>query len=219
MTSTDQVNLAHWVPRPRSRTPDAVAVRQGDVDLTYAELDAASARVRHACSTEQGSQPGDRVALITPNVVAFPVAYYAILRLGAVVVPMNPLLKAGEVAYTWNDCGVRVAVVFALFAEEARQGRREHRHRRDRHRPGRLRAAAGRRRADRRSRGPGATDDTAVILYTSGTTGTPQGRRARPRQPQHQHARLRRDAVPRHAGRRDVRRAAAVPLLRPDLRR
>ena len=54
-----------------------------------------------------------------PNVAYFPIAYYAILRLGAVVVPMNPLLKAGEVSYAWNDAGVKVAVVFAMFAEEA----------------------------------------------------------------------------------------------------
>ena len=59
-----------------------------------------------------------------PNVAYFPVAYYAILRLGAVVVPMNPLLKAGEISYTWSDAEARVAVVFPLFADEASQGRR-----------------------------------------------------------------------------------------------
>jgi long-chain acyl-CoA synthetase len=89
----EQVNLAHWVHDRATTSPDAVAVRQGDVRLTYAELDAASAafagRLRGL-----GVQPGDRVALVAPNVVAFPVAYYAILRAGAVVVPMNPLLKA-----------------------------------------------------------------------------------------------------------------------------
>ena len=116
--------------------------------------------------------PGDRVALVAPNVVAFPVAYYAILRLGAVVVPMNPLLKAGEVAYTWADCGARVAVVFAAFAGEAQ-------------------AAAESTGTTVVVVGPDdvgvpaedldhdvverAATDTAVILYTSGTTGRPKG--------------------------------------------
>ena len=40
--------------------------------------------------------------MLMPNVAYFPIVYYAILRLGAIVVPMNPLLKAGEIAYAWN---------------------------------------------------------------------------------------------------------------------
>ncbi|HEY0239500.1 MAG TPA: AMP-binding protein [Friedmanniella sp.] len=179
---SDQVNLAHWVHDRAGSSPDAVAVRQGDVLLTYARLDAASAafgeRLRGL-----GVEPGDRVALIAPNVVAFPVAYYAILRIGAVVVPMNPLLKAGEIAYTWQDCGARVAVVFATFAEPAQ-------------------AAAGTTGTQVVVVGPDdlgpddlgephaaaavvvtstndiverAASDTAVVLYTSGTTGRPKG--------------------------------------------
>ncbi|RYZ31756.1 MAG: hypothetical protein EOP01_02695, partial [Propionibacteriaceae bacterium] len=121
--TSEQVNLAHWVHDRAVGSPDAVAVRQGPVVLTYTQLDAASAafavRLR-----DLGVAPGDRVALVAPNVVAFPVAYYAILRAGGVVVPMNPLLKPGEVAYTWQDCGARVAVVFAPFAETARTATR-----------------------------------------------------------------------------------------------
>ncbi len=45
--------------------------------------------------------------------------YNAIERLGAVVVPLNPLLKAGEIEYAWRDAEVKVGVVFASFAEEA----------------------------------------------------------------------------------------------------
>ncbi len=174
MTSGDQVNLAHWVHDRATTSPDAVAVRQGGTTLTYAQLDAASAAFAGRLRL-LGVEPGDRVALVAPNVTAFPVAYYAILRLGAVVVPMNPLLKAGEVAYTWSDCGARVAVVFALFAETAQ-------------------AASGTTGTQVVVVGPddlGAPDgpldpgaleiveraagDTAVILYTSGTTGRPKG--------------------------------------------
>ena len=96
---------------------------------------------------DHGVQPGDRVAMIMPNVAYFPIVYYAILRLGAIVVPMNPLLKAGEISYTWTDSGAKVAVVFPLFAEEADKAAERHRHRRDRHRSRRVRGAAGRHRA------------------------------------------------------------------------
>jgi len=177
VTSGDQVNLAHWVHDHATASPDAVAVRQGEVELTYAQLDAASAAFAGRLQG-LGVEPGDRVALVAPNVTAFPVAYYAILRAGAVVVPMNPLLKAGEVAYTWSDCGARVAVVFATFAAQAQ-------------------AAAGTTGTHVLVVGPddlgppapgdhpdAAPDlriverdagDTAVILYTSGTTGRPKG--------------------------------------------
>ena len=56
-----------------------------------------------------------------PNVGYFPIVYYAILRLGAIVVPMNPLLKAGEISFSLQDSGAEVAVVFPLFAEEAQK--------------------------------------------------------------------------------------------------
>ena len=109
-----------------------------------------------------------------PNVAYFPIAYYAILRTGAVVVPMNPLLKAGEIAYAWGDAGAQVAVVFTLFAEQA----------------GKAAQTTG---TDVIVMAPGefeqlladaeptagvverTADDTAVILYTSGTTGSPKG--------------------------------------------
>ena len=93
-------------------------VLASDTILTFGALDAASRRFATILG-EHGVRPGDRVALIIPNVAYFPIAYYAILRCGAVVVPMNPLLKAGEIAYAWGDAGAKVAVVFALFAEEA----------------------------------------------------------------------------------------------------
>ncbi|GAA3575801.1 long-chain fatty acid--CoA ligase [Microlunatus spumicola] len=170
------MNLAHWVHDRATASPDTVAVRQGDVALTYADLDAASAAFA-ARLRGLGVGPGDRVALVAPNVVAFPVAYYAILRLGAVVVPMNPLLKAGEVAYTWEDCGARVAVVFALFAETARSAAET---------TGTQVVVVGPDDAGAPDDAADAADvdlgiferdasDTAVILYTSGTTGRPKG--------------------------------------------
>ena len=110
-------NIACWLSDRASSDPSLPAIKQGEPSPTPP-----STTQPHACATllaDRGVTAGDRVALIMPNVAYFPIAYYAILRLGAVVVPMNPLLKAGEVSYAWNDAGVKVAVVFAMFAEEA----------------------------------------------------------------------------------------------------
>ena len=166
-------NIAHWLDDRASSDPSLPAIKQGEHVLSYAAFNAAAAR----CATllaDRGVSAGDRVALIMPNVAYFPVAYYAILRLGAIVVPMNPLLKAGEITYTWQDAAVKVAVVFALFAEEA----------------GKAAAVTG---TDVLVVVPGdfeqalgaatptesvterAGNDTAIILYTSGTTGKPKG--------------------------------------------
>ena len=169
-----QVNLAHWLRDRALSDPDATAVRQGATSLTYAALDAASAafagRLREA-----GVGPGDRVALIAPNVLAFPVAYYAILRAGGVVVPMNPLLKAGEVAYTFRDCGAKVAVVFAMFAEEAGKAGAETGTEVLVVGPGEIEAAPDDATGADLDVVERAPSDVAVILYTSGTTGRPKG--------------------------------------------
>ena len=71
----------------------------------------------------QGVEPGDRVGMQLPNVPYFPIVYFGALRLGAVVVPMNPLLKGREVAYHLCDSGAKVLVAWHGFAEP-RAGRR-----------------------------------------------------------------------------------------------
>ena len=167
-------NIACWLSDRASSDPSLPAIKQGEHVLTYAALDAAAAR----CATllaARGVTAGDRVALIMPNVAYFPIAYYAILRLGAVVVPMNPLLKAGEVSYAWNDAGVKTAVVFAMFAEESAKAAEATGTDVLVVTPGEFeQMLAG---AEPQDGGPVVRtgDDTAVILYTSGTTGSPKG--------------------------------------------
>ncbi|NBE52957.1 long-chain-fatty-acid--CoA ligase [Streptomyces boluensis] len=152
---------------------ERVAVRQDETVLTYAQLDDASARVA-ALLRAKGVRAGDRVALMLPNVVHFPVAYYGVLRAGGVVVPLNPLLKAREVAFALRDSGARIVVVSPQFTDEAATAAAE---------VGAECLVAGSTEFDALVResepmpdAVGRTaDDTAVILYTSGTTGTPKG--------------------------------------------
>ncbi|MGV9482949.1 AMP-binding protein, partial [Gordonia aichiensis] len=103
------------------RVPDRVAVRSDEGVLTYGQLEEATARVASMLHAE-GVTPGCRVALMMPNVPEFVVLYYGILRAGCVVVPMNPLLKAREVAYYLTDCGVRVLFDWSGGPGEGAQG-------------------------------------------------------------------------------------------------
>ncbi|WP_405718045.1 long-chain-fatty-acid--CoA ligase [Streptomyces sp. NBC_00046] len=166
-------NLASLLVESASADGGRIAVRQDGIALTYAQLDDVSGRFANLLR-DRGIRPGDRVALVMPNVPWFPVAYYGILRAGAVVVPMNPLLKAREIEFTLRDSGSRIVVASPLFADEAATAA----------------ASAGAeclvtdptafdllmRATDPM---PGivdrAADDPAVILYTSGTTGIPKG--------------------------------------------
>ncbi|MDN5770922.1 MAG: AMP-binding protein, partial [Microlunatus sp.] len=170
---TENSNIARWLTDRAAVEPTLPAVKQGEHILTYAALDQASARCA-ALLTDRGVVEGDRVALIMPNGADFPIAYSAILRLGAIVVPMNPLLKAGEVSYTWGDAGVKVAVVFAMFAEESAKAA-------DVTSTDVLVVTPGEFEKSLADATPQpavverAANDTAVILYTSGTTGAPKG--------------------------------------------
>jgi long-chain acyl-CoA synthetase len=118
MSQPAPVNIASWVRDQAATNPELPAIKQGDTVLRYAELESAASRFATTLS-DHGVTAGDRVAMIMPNVAFFPIVYYAILRVGAIAVPMNPLLKAGEISFVWRDCAAKVAVVFPLFAEEA----------------------------------------------------------------------------------------------------
>src|SRR5262245_66522165 len=92
--------------------------------MTFGDLDEASARVAGQLRT-WGLVPGDRVGIMLPNVPPFAVVYYGVLRAAGVVVPMNPLLKAREVAYYIRDSGAKLIFGWCEFAEEVRKAATE----------------------------------------------------------------------------------------------
>ncbi|MCF3128796.1 long-chain-fatty-acid--CoA ligase [Streptomyces olivochromogenes] len=96
------LNLAVLLENSARAVPDRVAVILGDQQLTYAELDAAACRVADLIRS-RGIEPGDKVALSCPNLPYFPIVYYGILKAGAVAVPLNVLLKSREIAYHLAD--------------------------------------------------------------------------------------------------------------------
>jgi long-chain acyl-CoA synthetase len=166
-------NLAKNLTDTTRAHAERVAVRVDNTAMTYRALDEASARVAGLLH-ERGLAPGDRVGLMMPNVAEVPVVYYGVLRAGGVVVPMNPLLKEREVAYYLGDSGARLIFAWHAFEKEAFRGA-------ERAEaelivvdadgfPDLLASAS----ADYRVADAGH-EDTAVILYTSGTTGQPKG--------------------------------------------
>ncbi|WP_329541481.1 long-chain-fatty-acid--CoA ligase [Streptomyces sp. NBC_01358] len=166
-------NLAHNLAHTAEVHPDRPALRLDDQVLDYRTLDERSARVT-SWLTAAGVAPGDRVAIMLPNVPHFAVVYYGALRAGAVVVPMNPLLKADEIGYSAGDCGARAVLTWGTSMPEASLAAE------------RLGitctdVTTAEFATSLTSVEPGTTiaeradDDAAVILYTSGTTGRPKG--------------------------------------------
>ena len=185
------LNLAMVLDDSARSHPDRDAVVLGSSRSTYSEVHAAANRVANLLAT-MGVERGDKVALSCPNLPAFAAVYYGILKAGAVVVPLNVLLKAREVAYHLDDCDAKVYLCFEGTAELAmgkegwdgfsRTPSCDH-----------FLLIAADPAAASPIDGAGTLDtaladhsvafetatteatDTAVILYTSGTTGQPKG--------------------------------------------
>src|SRR6201995_4602041 len=167
------MNLASALTDSAQRDPDHVALRLDDMDVSYGLLDEGSARLA-AVLADRGVEPGDRVGIMLPNVPYFGVCYYGVLRAGGVVVPMNVLLKRREVAFYLGDSGAKLMFAWEGFADDAKTGADEAGAECIVVKPGEFEEllAGVEPRRDVVDRAP---DDTAVILYTSGTTGTPKG--------------------------------------------
>jgi long-chain acyl-CoA synthetase len=165
-------NLGQNLLDSAAKDADHVALRMDDAVLTYGQFRDAALKVAGSLQA-RGVSPGDRVGMVLPNVLSFPVVFYGALLAGAAVVPMNPLLKAREVEYYLRDSGAKVVVALTPSAEPVIE-------------------ASGTVGVDAVTVGPGlpdelmdaepvagavdrADDDLAVILYTSGTTGQPKG--------------------------------------------
>jgi long-chain acyl-CoA synthetase len=166
-------NLARNLVETAHVRPDSIALRIGDAALTYAQLDEASARVA-ALLRERGAEPGDRVGIMLPNVPQFALAYYGALRAGCVVVPMNVLLKEREVGFYLGDSGAKLVFAWHECADAAEEAAAEAGTEIVVVAPAEFQALIGCV-APAREVAQRAGGDTAVVLYTSGTTGSPKG--------------------------------------------
>jgi long-chain acyl-CoA synthetase len=175
-------NLSSILSQSAASYPTKTALVAGDTEVDYATLDL-FARMFAGALRNLGVAPGEHVALVLPNVPQFTVAYFGCHYAGNPVVPLNVLLTAEELAYHLEDSQATTVVTWDLFLPTVQQ-------------------AAGNRailvaKADLSDLSapegtsnltavisaaapvaaphPTEDDDTAVILYTSGTTGRAKG--------------------------------------------
>jgi long-chain acyl-CoA synthetase len=165
------------------RYPAREAVVRDEVRLPYAELDGGARRMAGKLRS-LGVRPGDRVVLSIPNTEWFPIAYFGVLKAGAVAVPLNPGFTEREMDVCLGDTQPRAVLrsggaelSLGVPGESARSGVPHP-------------VSGGSSRSDMRWESSAdllreppvrfetvarAPDDTAVILYTSGTSGQPRG--------------------------------------------
>jgi long-chain acyl-CoA synthetase len=185
------LNLAVILEDTARRYPRNKAFTLGNTTLTYGEVDAWANRIAGGLR-RLGVRPGEKVALCAPNILEFPVVYYGILKAGAVVVPINVLLQSREFAYYLTDSEARIFICFEGSPEsplwtKARDAFDQVESCTDFIviRPSLLQGAgpSGVMTLEELIAGcpdtfeyhPAGADDTAVIVYTSGTTGKGKG--------------------------------------------
>jgi long-chain acyl-CoA synthetase len=180
------LNLATVLEQSAARNPAKTAVILDDIRLSYAELNGAANMIAGGL-VRLGVKQGDKVAIMLPNTPHFVMCYYAILKAGAVVVPLNVLFKQNEVAYHLQDSDAVALIAWEGFLGEAAPGFAMAEGCASlvvAQAPGsQVELPAGALPLNALMAGSqpafeaAATmpDDTAVILYTSGTTGRPKG--------------------------------------------
>jgi long-chain acyl-CoA synthetase len=179
------LNLAHYLNVTSEVYPNVTAAMLDDYQMSYAELADGVRRVANVLC-EKGIEKGDKVAMMVPNTPHFPILYYAILSCGATVVPVNCLYKAKEIQYYLEDSearaffywkGFRQEAVKAFTATETCHSLIEVAHPDDVEPPpvGESLTPLFLSASSKFDLVQTMPDDTAVILYTSGTTGSPKG--------------------------------------------
>src|SRR5687767_12207103 len=166
-------NLASFVTDTAEKFGDRPALKLDDTVVDYNMLNEGSARVAGLLKAK-GLERGDRVGIMLPNVPYFAVAYYGVLRAGGVVVPMNVLLKGREVSFYLEDPGAKIMFGWGDFEEAASTGAEQAGAELISVKPGEFEKLLAEAEPFREVEDVDGSD-TAVILYTSGTTGTPKG--------------------------------------------
>jgi long-chain acyl-CoA synthetase len=108
------VNLGSILRATAGQQGDQVVIRFGDRAITYAELERAASGIA-ASLRARGLAPGDKIALMVPNVPEFTMAYFGILYAGCTVVPINVLLSGEEVQYHLEDSDAKLLVAHSFF--------------------------------------------------------------------------------------------------------
>lgn len=172
------MNIAHNVERSQRFVPHKTALIFEGKSFTYKELDKLANRVANGLRG-LGISRGDRVALFLPNIPEFMISYLGILKLGAVAVSLNVMLKSGEVRFILNDCSTKALITTEELSENVPEADlpelkhiliAEGRANKGISLEQLMSCASSHARAIEMDR-----NEPAAIIYTSGTTGFPKG--------------------------------------------
>lgn len=142
--------LHEWIASNAARSPERIALIEGERTLSHAELDRRTA-LGAGVLTAAGLAPGDRAVILVRNSIDTVIALWATLRAGGVIVPVGADARPERIRMIANDCGARITIApDKLAADIERAGTRP--------------AAVER-----------IDQDLAAIIYTSGTSGEPKG--------------------------------------------
>ncbi|MEG0438067.1 MAG: AMP-binding protein [Solibacillus sp.] len=169
------MNTAELLTRAARKYPQQTAIQSMGRAVSYTALNHQANQLAHSLQ-QQGIKKGDKVAIFMPNVTEFVISYFAIAKLGAIVVPMNAKFTATEIEFVLNHADAKAIIAHALIFESAKtidfNG---------------LKIKTGEaveqwQSFDRLLSGTGENlctslteDDDSTLLYTSGTTGNPKG--------------------------------------------
>lgn len=175
-------NLYTMLAEATSASPEHPCVVSGATTLSYGEVDERAGRLAGNLLA-RGLRPGAKVGVQLPNIPEFVISYFGLMRAGMVMVPLNPLLRSAEVVHQLSDAEAAALITSRDCISEARAAARQI--------PGLQAYVVG---DDAQAVPPGwsgfselqvpvavpdlavtSADDTAVLLYTSGTTGKPKG--------------------------------------------
>lgn len=109
--TTRYANFAAWFDETMARYRERIAYHHMGVEITYHKLDELSARLAMVLTDDLGLREGDRVALMMPNVIQYPISVFAALRAGLVVVNINPLYTVAELGNVLADARPRAIIV------------------------------------------------------------------------------------------------------------
>ena len=174
------MNLCEYLESSARKHPHKIVVRHEGALLTYAELNSRCNRLANGLQG-LGLSPGDRCVVMMPNHIEVITVYYALTKLGVVIVPVNFLFKQHELTHIFTDAQPKAFIGAEPYLDEIRrlfndgttpsirlaQGIADD--------PLFMDLTAAYTDKDRFERYPADDDDTLKILYTSGTTGVPKG--------------------------------------------